>query len=62
MEKSQGIRACLSFSGLTWHCCFRYRCWFDGSTLRLVITDRLYVAQGVTLAGGIVTTAQIADF
>jgi hypothetical protein len=41
---------------------FRYRCWFDGSNLRLVITDRLYVAQGVTLAGGIVTSAQIADF
>ncbi len=41
---------------------FRYRCWYDGSNLRLIITDRLYIAQGVTLAGGIVTTAQIADF
>jgi hypothetical protein len=41
---------------------FRYRVWYDGSNFRLIITDRLYVAQGVTLAGGIVTTAQIADF
>ncbi len=41
---------------------FRYRCWYDGAVLRLIITDRLYVATGITLAGGITTTAQIADF
>lgn len=41
---------------------FRYRCWYDGTSLRLIITDRLYVATGVTLATGIVTTCQIADF
>lgn len=41
---------------------FRYRAWCDGSFWRLMLTDRVYVAQGVTLASGIVTTAQQADF
>lgn len=41
---------------------FRYRVWYDGSFWRLVITDRLYVAQAVTLADGIATTAQAVDF
>lgn len=41
---------------------FRYRVWYDGTVWRLAITDRLYIAQGVTLAGGIVTTVQQADF
>lgn len=41
---------------------FRYRVWYDGSLWRLIITPRLYVAQGVTLSSGIVTTAQGVDF
>ena len=41
---------------------FRYRMWYDGSNLRLIITDRLYVAAGVALAGGITTTCQVAVF
>lgn len=41
---------------------FRYRVWYDGSVLRLIITDRLYVAMGQSIAGGVVTSAQIADF
>lgn len=41
---------------------YRYRIWYDGSNLRLIITDRLYVAAGVALAGGITTTAQVAEF
>jgi len=41
---------------------FRYRVWCDGSFWRLMMTDRLYVGQGVTMATGIVTTVQQADF
>lgn len=41
---------------------FRYRVRSDGSQWRLVVTPRLYIAQGVTLASGIVTTAQGVDF
>lgn len=41
---------------------FRYRVWCDGTSWRLIMTDRLYVAVGITLAGGIVTTAQGVDF
>lgn len=41
---------------------FRYRVWCDGAFWRLMMTDRLYVASGITLAGGIVVTAQQADF
>jgi hypothetical protein len=41
---------------------FRYRVWYDSSYWRLVITPRLYIAQGVTLASGIVTTASGVDF
>lgn len=41
---------------------FRYRVWYDGSFWRLVITQRLYVAQATTLADGIVTLVQGVDF
>lgn len=41
---------------------FRYRARCDGTFWRLFITDRLYVATGVTLADGIVVTAEQADF
>lgn len=41
---------------------FRYRVWCDGSFWRLMLTDRLYVAAGLALAGGIVFSAQQADF
>lgn len=41
---------------------FRYRVWYDGSAWRLVVTDRLYVAQGITVANGVVTSAYGADF
>lgn len=41
---------------------FRYRAWTDGAFWRLFRTDRLYVAAGLALAGGIVVTAQQADF
>lgn len=41
---------------------FRYRAWCDGAFWRLFQTDRLYVAAGLALAGGIVVAAQQADF
>jgi len=41
---------------------FRYRARCDGTFWRLFITDRLYVATGITLAGGISVTANQADF
>ncbi len=41
---------------------FRYRVRCDGSFWRLFMTDRLYVATGITLAGGITTTVEQADF
>lgn len=41
---------------------FRYRVRCDGTFWRLFITDRLYVASGITLADGIVFTAEQADF
>lgn len=41
---------------------FRYRVWTDGSLWRLMVTDRLYVATGITLASGITSIVQQADF
>lgn len=41
---------------------FRYRVWYDGTSWRLVVTDRLYVGIAITFATGICTTAQGVDF
>lgn len=41
---------------------FRYRVRCDGTYWRLCMTDRLYVATGITLASGISFTAEQADF
>lgn len=40
----------------------RYGMRWDGANWRLFITDRIYVAIGVTLANGIIFNAQVAEF